>query len=55
MPLMLPSLYDALLEAGASEEKARQAAEEAAAYETRLTRIEVHLESLSHRVRYCWG
>lgn len=50
MPLMLSSLYDALLEAGASEEKARKAAEEAAAYETRLTRIEVQLESLSHRM-----
>jgi hypothetical protein len=57
MALMVGELYDALLEAGASEEKARKAAEAAAqvdtrfqAMETRLTRIEVHLESLNHRV-----
>jgi hypothetical protein len=57
MALMVGELYDALLEAGASEEKARKAAEAAAqvdtrfqAIETRLTRIEVHLESLNRRV-----
>jgi hypothetical protein len=50
MALMLSSLYDALLEAGASEEKARAAAEEAAQYETRLTRIDSALESLGHRL-----
>ena len=50
MPNMLSELYDALLDAGASEEKARKAAEEAAMYETRLTRIDSHLESLAHRL-----
>ena len=35
MPLMLSELYDALLEAGASEEKARKAAEAVAAYDNR--------------------
>ncbi len=50
MALMLSSLYDALLDAGASEEKARKAAEEAAMYETRLTRIDSTLESLTHRL-----
>jgi hypothetical protein len=57
MALMVGELYDALLEAGASEEKARKAAEAAAqvdtrfqAIETSLTRIEVHLESLNRRV-----
>ena len=37
---MLSSLYDALIDAGASEEKARKAAEEAAQYEARFTRLE---------------
>jgi hypothetical protein len=50
MPLMLSSLYDALLEAGASTEAARKAAEEAALYETRLTKIDAGMESLSHRL-----
>ena len=40
MALMLSSLYDALLDAGASEEKARKAAEEAAQYEARFARLE---------------
>jgi hypothetical protein len=50
MPLMLSSLYDALLEAGASPEASRKAAEEAALYETRLTRIDAAVDSLNHRV-----
>jgi len=50
MPLMLSSLYDALLEAGASPEAARKAAEEAALVDTRLTRVDAALESLSHRL-----
>jgi hypothetical protein len=41
MALMLSSLYDALLDAGASEEKARKAAEEAAQYEARFSHPEV--------------
>jgi hypothetical protein len=40
MPLMLSKLYDALIEAGASDVKAREAAEEAAAYEQRFATIE---------------
>jgi hypothetical protein len=36
MALMPSKLYDALLEAGTSETKAREAAEEAAAYEQRF-------------------
>ena len=43
MPLMSSELYDALLEAGASEEKARKSAEAVAAYETRFARIESDL------------
>jgi hypothetical protein len=46
MPLMLSKLYDALLEAGASDVKAREAAEELAAYENRFQRIETDLSVL---------
>lgn len=42
--LMLAEVYDALLEAGASEEKARKAAEAVAAYDNRLAAIERKLE-----------
>jgi hypothetical protein len=44
MALMLSNLYTALLDAGASEDNARKAAEEAAAYETRLTSIDAKLD-----------
>lgn len=40
MALMLSKTYDALLAAGAPESKAREAAEEIAADENRLTRME---------------
>lgn len=50
MALMLSSLYDALLDAGASEDKARKAAEEAAAYETRLTSMDAKLDRLTTHV-----
>jgi|307.fasta_scaffold450942_2 hypothetical protein len=40
MPLMLSKTYEALLAAGAPEDKARGAAEEIAAYESRFTDIE---------------
>jgi hypothetical protein len=43
MALMLSKTYDALLAAGAPEGKARDAAEEIAAYENRLTRIETDI------------
>jgi hypothetical protein len=43
---MLSKLYDALREAGASDLKAREAAEEAAAFETRFNRIEATLTSI---------
>lgn len=41
MAIMLSKTYDALLSAGASEEKAREAAEEIASFEGRLIRLEV--------------
>ena len=40
---MLSKTYDALLAAGASEDKAREAAEEIAGYEHRLVKIESEL------------
>jgi hypothetical protein len=43
MALQLGALRDALLAAGAPEDKARAAAEEAAGYETRLARMDAKL------------
>ncbi|MCX7672428.1 MAG: hypothetical protein N2Z63_02340 [Thiobacillaceae bacterium] len=43
MRMMIFEVYDALKEAGASEEKARKAAEALAAYETRFAKIETDL------------
>lgn len=50
MPLMLSSLYDALLDAGATEEKARKAAEEAAAQEQRFAALERKVDTLTWMV-----
>ena len=43
MAIMMAELYSALKEAGASEDRAVKAAEEAASYENRLARIESDL------------
>jgi hypothetical protein len=43
MALMLSKTYDAFIAAGAPEQKARDAAEELAAYETRFAKIEQDL------------
>ncbi len=43
MAVMLSKTYDALVSAGAPEEKARAAAEELAGYETRFAKIETDL------------
>jgi len=43
MSTMISEVYDALKDAGASEEKARKAAEAIAAYENRFNRIEQDL------------
>jgi len=43
MALMLSKTYEALVAAGAPEDKAREAAEEIAAFENRLTRIETDI------------
>lgn len=50
MAVMVSELYDALKEAGASEEKARAAATSVAAYEERFNRIERDLTLLKWMV-----
>jgi len=46
MATMISEVYDALREAGASEEKARKAAEAIAAYDNRFNKIEQDLAVL---------
>lgn len=43
MAMMLSKTYDAFKAAGAPDDKAREAAEEIAGFENRLTRLEVML------------
>ena len=53
MPLMSAELYDALVEAGASEEKARKAAEsvaQIAEMRTDVAVIKTMVEQLQHRL-----
>jgi hypothetical protein len=50
MPIMMAELYSALKEAGASEDRAVKAAEEAASYENRLAKIESDLAVLKGMV-----
>ena len=55
MPLMLGSLYDALVAASVPPEKAQKAAEEAAGYENRLARIETDLTLLKWMATFGLG
>ena len=50
MAVMLSKTYDALIAAGAPEEKARAAAEELAGYESRFAKIETDLAVLKWMV-----
>jgi len=52
MALMSSELYDALIEAGASEEKARKAAEAVAAYDTRFATLDRKLDVLTWMVGF---
>ncbi len=52
MTTMIAEIYDALREAGASEEKSRKAAEAVAAYETRSARIDSDLTLLKRMVGF---
>jgi hypothetical protein len=55
MPLMLSKTYEALLAAGAPEDKARAAAEEIAVYETRFGKIDSDLAILKWMVAGLYG
>jgi hypothetical protein len=50
MALMLAELYDALKDAGATEDHARKAAEAVAAFDDRLQRVERRLDVLTYMV-----
>ena len=50
MTTMLSEVYDAFIEAGASEEKARKAAEAVAAYDQRFAALETRLITLDGKV-----
>ena len=51
MTTMIAEVYDALIEAGASEEKARKAAEAIAGYDDRFNRIDVALTEIKGSLR----
>jgi uncharacterized protein Yka (UPF0111/DUF47 family) len=51
MATMISEVYDALRDAGASEEKARKAAEVLANYESRFDRIESDIAAFRAEVR----
>jgi hypothetical protein len=48
---MIAEVYDALVEAGASEDKARKAAEAIAAYDDRFNRIDIALGEIKSSLR----
>jgi hypothetical protein len=50
MAVMLSKTYDALVAAGAPEDKARAAAEELAGYESRFAKVETDLAGLKWMV-----
>ena len=50
MPTMISEVYDALLEAGASEEKARKAAAAVAQYDQRFAGLEQRIVQLDGRM-----
>src|SRR5205085_10669049 len=50
MTTMIAEVYDALIEAGASQDKARKAAEAIAGYESRFADIERRLERMEGKI-----
>ncbi len=52
MAMMMSALYDALRSAGAADEPARKAAEEAAGYENRFGKIEGDLKLLKWMIGF---
>ena len=55
MALMMAEVYDALIDAGASVEKARQAATAIAAYDNRLASVEQKLDHITIELRLYAG
>jgi hypothetical protein len=53
MSVMIAELYDALKEAGASEEKARAAAKTMADYENRFNKIDAELQLMKWMIGGC--
>jgi len=50
MQLMIAEVYDALIEAGASEEKARKASISIASYNDRISNVEHKLDNLERKI-----
>lgn len=50
MTTMIAEVYDALKEAGASEDKSRKAAEAIASYDSRFAAIDAHLSGIESRL-----
>jgi hypothetical protein len=50
MTTMIAEVYDALIEAGASQEKARKAAEAIAGYESRFAALDMRLERMDGKI-----
>jgi len=53
MTVMITELYDALKEAGASEEKSRAAAKALAEYESRFNKIDAELQLMKWMLAAC--
>ena len=52
MALMMASLYEALRDAGSSDDQARKAAEEVAGYENRFSKMETDLALLKWMIGF---
>lgn len=50
MTTMIAEVYDALIEAGASEDKARRAAEAIASYDDRFNRVDFSLAEVKSKI-----
>lgn len=55
MTTMIAEVYDALMEAGASEEKARKAASAMTGYDDRFARIESSLRLMQWQIGAVWA
>jgi hypothetical protein len=51
MTTMIAEVYDALVEAGASEQKARAAAEAVASYDDRFNRLDMAIADIKSSIR----